>query len=150
MASVSCSGTCDADYTPLSCKGGKLSGGCMVDANCQANCNASASAKGSCTPPELTIVAKAGVTTDKLDAVIATLKTNLPALLVVVQARGQNFVDQFSAVAQGGATIATSGGLDAGGTACGVLITAQAVSAVGDFAGAFKSAGTVTASVVGS
>ncbi|CAN5913396.1 hypothetical protein BH11MYX4_BH11MYX4_17000 [soil metagenome] len=54
-ASVKCDGECKADYEPLKCSGGKLEGGCQVDAKCDASCDASVSAKAECTPPSVTV-----------------------------------------------------------------------------------------------
>ncbi len=141
MGSVAaqCSGTCSSMGTPLSCKGGTLSGGCMVDAHCQANCNASASAKADCTPPSLTITASVAGTA-QLNVLINTLEANLGKLIVVVKARGMAFANLISTVsASGSASI--SGGLDAQGAACLVPIAAAISQAATDFPT------TVTASV---
>jgi len=54
-ASVKCDGECKADFEPLKCEGGKLEGGCQVDAKCDANCDASVSAKAECTPPAIEV-----------------------------------------------------------------------------------------------
>jgi len=54
-ASVKCDGECKADFEPLKCEGGKLEGGCQVDAKCDANCDASVSAKAECTPPTIVV-----------------------------------------------------------------------------------------------
>jgi hypothetical protein len=83
MASVKCDGKCDADYQPLSCSGGKLEGGCKVDAHCQANCNASAQAKADCSPPELTVELQGSANADVAGKIIATLKANLPLFLAI-------------------------------------------------------------------
>ncbi|WP_394847296.1 hypothetical protein LZC95_07495 [Pendulispora brunnea] len=77
-ASVKCDGECKADYEPISCKGGKLEGGCQVDAKCDANCSASVQAKASCTPPSIDI--KFNVDSGKIGKLVATLKANLPII----------------------------------------------------------------------
>jgi hypothetical protein len=143
--SVQCSGTCMGMATPISCKGGTLQGGCMVDAKCQANCNASASAKAECTPPSVTITAS-GTTTDSVNALITTLEKNLPNLLLVVKARGSAFGSLITTVS-GSVSGAVSGSLDVGGTACLVQITAAAVSAAQDFPVALSASVSVLASV---
>jgi len=86
-ASVQCSGNCSADYTPITCQGGTLQGGCQVDAKCDANCNASVNAKANCTVKPLVITASAD--TQSIAAAIATLQTNLPNLILAVKARAQ-------------------------------------------------------------
>ena len=116
QASVKCSGKCDADFTPVSCTGGKLEGGCNVDAKCQGNCNASASAKAECTPPKVNIVAAASATTD-LGVLVASLEANLPSLLLVVQARGQAFLDLIGPN-RPGRRVELRAKLDVKGTAC--------------------------------
>ena len=132
-ASVKCDGKCDADFEPVSCTGGKLEGGCKVEAKCEGNCNASASAKAECTPPELKIVANASAQGNvKINALIDTLKVNLPKLIVVAQARGQAFLSTTGVVAEGGASIAGSGKLDVKGTACLVAAGAAAAAAIKD------------------
>lgn len=75
-ASVKCDGECKADFEPLKCEGGKLEGGCQVDAKCDANCDASVSAKAECTPPsvEVVVTGKAELAAN----LKATLEANLP------------------------------------------------------------------------
>ena len=113
---ATCSGTCSGKATPLSCKGGTLQGGCMVDANCQANCNASASAKAQCTPPAVTITVMAGASAS-VDALVNTLETNLPNLILVLKARGMAFAGLISTVVTSGSA-SLSAGIDAQGAAC--------------------------------
>ncbi len=133
QASASCSGTCSAKATPLSCKGGKLTGGCQVDANCQANCNASAKAKASCTPPSVTLVAT-GTASASFNTLAITLQKNLPALINVILGQGKDFADDISAAVQGGASLTASGNLGAGGTVCVVDMVAAATAGSANFA----------------
>jgi len=130
--SAKCSGKCDAQATPLTCEGGTLEGGCNVSADCKANCSASVSAKAECTPPSITIVAGAGLNGKLLDeyrAALRSLEANLPNLLLVLQARGQAFIDTGKAFVTAAANIAASGNLGIKGTACGVVISASVVEA---------------------
>ena len=145
-ASVKCGGTCDADYQPVQCSGGKLEGGCKVDAKCQGNCNASASAKAECTPPKVVIKAQADVNS-QLGTLVASLEAHLPALLVVFQARGQAFLDLVTPIAEGGASITASGKLDVKGTACLTAAVASVTTAAKDFGAAFQASGSVMTSV---
>ncbi|HEX7664336.1 MAG TPA: hypothetical protein VF407_07500 [Polyangiaceae bacterium] len=151
QASVTCSAGCsDPKATPISCKGGKLEGGCQVDAKCQANCNASAQAKASCTPPSVTINAQLKAGADVQFAVLVkTLQTNLPALLLVIQAQGSAFLGQMQAVAQAGIDITGGGGLDVKSSACLVNMGASAASAVANFTTTLKGAASVTTSLGG-
>lgn len=74
-ASVTCDGECKADFEPLKCEGGKLEGGCQVDAKCDANCDASVSAKAECTPPEVAVVVTGSA--EFAGKLKATLEANL-------------------------------------------------------------------------
>jgi hypothetical protein len=146
QVAVTCSGKCDSpDYEPIACQGGKLEGGCQVDANCQANCNASASARAECTPPRVDVSATGNA--QGLATVAATLQKHLPALLVVVKARGQGFLDLATALVQGGATVAASGKLDVKGTACLTAAGVAAKSAANDFGQAFAKSGSVLVTI---
>ena len=133
MGSVAaqCSGTCTGMGTPLSCKGGTLSGGCMVDAHCSANCNASASAKADCSPPSLTI-AVVGTATAQVNVLVNTLEANLGKLIVVVKARGDAFVTLLGTVKDSGSAT-FSGGVDAKGAACLIPIVAAIEAAATNF-----------------
>ena len=119
-ASVKCSGKCDAMFQPLECKGGKLEGGCKVEANCEASCNTSATAKAQCTPPNITVQITG--TGPKLALVQATMETNLKAIAVVFQARSKLFADGIVAISGVAGNIVASGKLDVGGAACGGFI----------------------------
>lgn len=75
-ASVTCDGDCNADYEPITCRGGKLDGGCQVDANCDANCDASVAAKAKCVSPEVEVVVTSE--TELARKLEAALESNLP------------------------------------------------------------------------
>jgi len=147
-----CDGHCDADYTPLKCEGGKLEGGCQVDASCQGSCNASASAKAECTPPSVSVTAKAKANLSanaqaQLDAAIASLEVNLPNILVVFKARGENFTASLKAAVDAGVSLTGSGKLGAKGAVCGVLIASTIGTASENFAASLSAAGSVAGSV---
>ena len=147
-----CDGTCDADYTPLKCEGGTLTGGCMVDANCQGSCNASASAKAECTPPSVSVTAtaKAGLKADgqlQLQTAIASLEANLPKILVVFKARGASFTSSLTAAVEAGGKLTASGKLNAKGVVCGALIVDTMATASGNFATSLTAAGNVATSL---
>ena len=149
---VKCDGECDTDYTPLKCEGGKLEGGCMVDASCQGSCNASASAKAECTPPSVAVVAtpKAGISVEaklQLQTALASLEANLPKILVVFEARGKAFTGSLSAAVDAGVKITASGKLGAKGAVCGLLITDTIGTASTNFGASFDAAGSVVTAV---
>ncbi|WP_437809801.1 hypothetical protein [Sorangium sp. So ce1078] len=95
QCNADCSGTCDVDFKAPKCRA-KLKEpevACQASAQCDGSCEASASARASCREPAVNI--EGG--TDA-EAVIATLKTNLPRLLVAAQARGALLLDSAEAV----------------------------------------------------
>jgi hypothetical protein len=151
---VKCDGKCDSDYTPVSCTGGTLSGGCMVDASCQGSCNASASAKASCTPPTVAITATANASLDangssNLQAAIASLEKNLPSILITFKGRGQTFVDSLTAAGSAASdiTLNHSGDIGAKGVVCGGIILSTISTASDNFAAALGAAGKVAGAV---
>ena len=141
---VKCDGECKGDFEPLKCEGGKLEGGCKVEAKCDANCDASVSAKAECTPPELTIKAAAGVEAKY----IASLKANLPQLIVVFQARGTAFVSLITQVS-GSLAGSVSGDIGVKGLACLNTVGAQVVAATGQMTAAVSASGNVVGSLGG-
>jgi hypothetical protein len=151
---VKCDGTCDADYTPVSCTGGTLKGGCMVDASCQGSCNASASAKASCTPPTVAITATAKASLDaagssNLQAAIASLEKNLPSILLTFKGRGATFSGSLTAAASaaGDITLNHSGDIGAKGAVCGLLIGDTITQAGTNFTAALNAAISVSGAV---
>jgi hypothetical protein len=146
-----CDAECMGDFEAPKCEGGELKLACDVDAECKANCEASASAKAECQPPSLAISYEVAgtLTADaqvQIEAGIASLKANLPNLLVVLQARGEAFTAGISG------TVSAAGKLDVGelsGEAvfCLPPIIAAVGDASADFKAAFEASGSVVASV---
>ena len=83
-ASVKCDGKCDGEFEPLKCEGGKLEGGCKVEAKCDANCDASVSAKAECTPPRVAFTLQATGAAEGQIAAFTRLKATLEANLPLV------------------------------------------------------------------
>lgn len=101
-ASAKCSGTCSGSAEPLKCEGGTLKSSCECEAaaDCNASCEASASAKAECHPPSVSVVFNASGSGQldaelqaELNASIASIKANLPNILVALKARGEAFLD---------------------------------------------------------
>jgi hypothetical protein len=148
-----CDGKCEGDFEAPKCEGGELKLACDVDADCKANCSASASAKAECQPPSLAITYEVAgaLTADaqvEIEAGIASLKANLPNLLVVLKARGATFTAGIEASVKAGGNLTANVG-DLTGEA--VLCLPPIVSALGEastnFAAAFKASGSVVTSV---
>lgn len=152
-AKFTCDGTCMGTAEAPKCEGGKLEVDCKVDADCKANCDASASAKAECKPPALTITASGSGTADvdikaQIDVAIASLKANLPNLLVVLKARGESFTAGIEGSVKAGANItANAGDLSGEAVFCLPPIVAAIADASSDFGTAFKASGKVVASV---
>lgn len=148
-AKFECNGTCTkTDGTPPKCEGSaELS--CDVSADCKANCQASVSASAQCTPPKVA-VSLSGTADAKiqgqLDIAVASLEANLPALLVVVKARGDAFSASVSATSSAAASLKV-GDLNGEAAFCLLPIVNAAGTAVSNFGAALKGAVSVTTSV---
>lgn len=137
-ASVKCDGTCSGDYEPISCTGGKLEGGCQVDAKCDANCDGSVQAKATCTPPSFNVVVTGQADANIAGKLIDTLKANFGVIL--------SLKSRFQAVAT--ATASLTGNISAVTdikVACVPPLVAAAAQAVTDI----KDAGDQTVALAG-
>ena len=139
-----CDGKCEGEFEAPKCEGGKAELSCKADADCKASCSASASAKAECTPPSLNIDYAITGTADveaqaKIDTGIASLKANLPNLLVVLKARGAAFTAGIEATGKAGVNIGGSAGdLSVKATACLIPIAAAVTTAAADFKASFE------------
>jgi hypothetical protein len=128
-AKVECNGKCTAEKgTPIKCDG-KIEGGCNVDAKCDANCDASVQAKAACEVKPFEITAT-GTASASIEAAIATLKINLPKLVLAVKARGKA-IAAIAANFSGSGTasvVADPGKLGVKGTACALGIVGALVA----------------------
>lgn len=142
---IQCQGT---PGTPIKCEGG-VEGGCDVDAKCSGQCDASVNAKANCTVQPFSITAK-GSADVKLEAAIATLKVNLPKLIVAVKARGEA-MGKIAASFTGAGTaslVADPGKLGVKGTAClGVAIIPAITAAVGNATTSVQAGASVTGQI---
>jgi hypothetical protein len=78
---VTCNGDCSVpDFEPIKCEGGELTGGCKVEASCDANCDASVSAKAECQPPQIVLTFAGAADAEAAAKLKATLEANLPAV----------------------------------------------------------------------
>jgi hypothetical protein len=147
-AKVECSGKCSAEATPLKCEGGKLEGGCKVEAKCDANCDASVSAKASCDVQPFSITAS-GSASGGIEAAIATLKINLPKLILAVKARGEA-MGRIAATLTGAGTasvVADPGKLGVKGTACALGIVGALVAGAGNAKASIEAGTSVTGAI---
>jgi hypothetical protein len=108
--------------------------------SCQSSCAASADARATCAAPAVTVTGPPAA----MGVLSATLAENLPALLLVARTRGLAFLKEISPVVNGGQAMVTSSKLDAHGSACVTIMTADLQQAVSDFGAAVSAAGSVT------
>ena len=152
-AKFECNGSCTATAgTPPRCEGSaKLD--CKVDADCEGSCSASVKAKAECTPPKVAVVLSASADLDvdakaQLNVALASLETNLPQLLVVVQARGASFTAGLEAAVSAGVSLTGDAPkFSAEAAICIPPVVAAVASASANFAATLKAAASVTASV---
>lgn len=86
-ANVNCKGGCSVMYTAPKCEGSVTPPMCMADVNCKGSCQAHAEATASCTPPTAKLECSASATSD-VQALVATVEKNLPALVQAVSTQG--------------------------------------------------------------
>jgi hypothetical protein len=137
-ASVKCDGECKADFEPISCTGGKLEGGCSVEAKCEGNCDASVSAKAECTPPSVTVAFTGAADVQAAGKLQAVFEANLGVILAF-QARLEGMA-KLTATITGNADVIVDVK-----AACIPAMLAAAVDAVADV----KAAGDATISIAG-
>jgi len=138
-----CDGECMGEFEAPKCEGGKLEVACEMDAECEASCDASASAKAECQPPRLEIgyelTASATAETQfELEAAVASLEVNLPAILLAFRARGPQFRTAVEGVVSaGGRIVANPGDLSVTAVACAGIIAGTLETASANFVAAF-------------
>jgi hypothetical protein len=139
-ASVKCDGMCAGDFEPLKCEGGKLEGGCQVDAKCDANCNASVSAKAECTPPQVVLAFSGSANIQAVGQLKATLEANLP-LVFAFRARLQGMADI------AGTFTANVGAVTDIKAACIPAVIAAVGNAGQDVSASFSAAGSIAGAI---
>lgn len=138
-AKVKCDGECMGEFEAPKCEGGNAEIKCDADVDCKASCKSSASAKAECKPPSLNInYAVTGTASAeaqaKIDVGLASLKANLPNLIVVLKARGTAFATGIKGTVDAGISVgANTGDLSVKAAACLVPITAAVATAAADF-----------------
>jgi hypothetical protein len=143
VAKVKCDGECKGEFEAPKCEGGSAKIDCDADVECKASCESSASAKAECKPPSLNIDYAITGTADaeaqaKIDVGLASLKANLPNLLVVLKARGAAFTAGIKGTLDASGSVAAKGGdLSVKATACLIPIGAAIETAAADFKASF-------------
>ncbi len=152
-AKFECNGKCDVTAgTPPKCEG-SAELDCDVSADCKANCSATVKAKAECTPPKVAVVLKASAELDvdaqaQLNVAVASLETNLPQLLVVLEARGDSFTAGIKATYDAGVSLKGNlGSLSGEAVLCIIPVVEALTSATSDFAAALNGSVSVAGSV---
>ncbi|MDB4933773.1 MAG: Tryptophan synthase alpha chain [Labilithrix sp.] len=135
---VKCDGQCAADFVPLYCEGGRLEGGCNVDARCDASCDVSVVAGAEC-PPQTVFVAIQGAADP---AAAAKLRAALESSFGAILAFGVH-VEQMATI---GPTLSSNAVVDIKAS-CVPLVVAAVNSALGDVSASFSATSTVASAV---
>jgi hypothetical protein len=91
-------------YTAPKCEGELKPAMCQSNLDCEASCQSHAEFQAMCTPPQASLECDGTVSPD-ITKLIATLKTNLPAILAAVQTQGPLAVKAAGHVASAGANV---------------------------------------------
>jgi hypothetical protein len=128
-AMVNCKGGCSVMYTAPKCEGEIKPPMCNADANCQASCQGHAEATATCTKPTVTLECDGTATAD-ITKLIATLQTNLPAIVAAVQTQGPLAVKAVGHVfATGSAVVSSAGSIGGKALACATAAASASVKA---------------------
>jgi hypothetical protein len=130
-ANVNCKGGCSVMYTAPKCEGEVKPPMCTSDVNCQGSCQAHAEASAMCTPPSATLECSASaMASADVPKLVATVKTNLPALLEAIQTQGQIAIKAAGHVtATGAAVVQSAGSLGLKAIACATAAAQASASA---------------------
>jgi hypothetical protein len=96
-ASVNCRGGCSVAYTAPTCEGKLTPPMCQGDASCQGSCSGSAELTAMCTPPTVSLEV-VGTASSDLMALVTTIQTNLPAIILAFKTQGPLAADGAQAV----------------------------------------------------
>lgn len=106
-ASVDCRGGCSVEYKAPKCETTVTPPTCNVSQSCQSSCKSTVETTSVCTPPGASLECTGQVSAD-VDAVVATVKKNLPPLVALVKAKGKLAVDAANEVVTTGKVVASN------------------------------------------
>ena len=104
-AKVHCRGGCSVAYKAPECETTVTPPSCKVSQTCQASCTSNVEAKAKCTPPGASLECSGTVSAD-VQAVVDTVKKNMPAIILLVQTQGKLVQDAASQVIATGKVVA--------------------------------------------
>lgn len=144
-----CTGSCSVDFVAPKCKAELTppSAECQGSASCSGSCKANASARVDCTEPSIEI-AYTGANSAEINLALASLRLNLPKILVNFEGKGKYLVLNATALAETTADlVANAEQLSARAGLCAIP-AGQALKTAGENLGAsFQASGKVLASV---
>jgi len=130
-AHVNCRGGCSVAYTAPACESTVTPPSCKVSQTCQDSCKSTVESQSTCTPAEAELECTASANlSSEITALVATIKTNLPPLLTLVETQGPIAVDAATVVKDTGSTlVSTTTTLTGKSLACaGTAVTADATA----------------------
>jgi hypothetical protein len=104
-AEVNCRGGCSVAYKAPQCETTVTPPSCKVSKTCEASCTSTVECKAKCTPPGASLECNGTVSAD-VQAVIDTVKKNMPAIILLVQTQGKLVLDAANQVVTTGKVVA--------------------------------------------
>jgi hypothetical protein len=104
-AKVNCRGGCSVAYKAPQCETTVTPPSCKVSKTCEASCTSNVEAKAKCTPPGASLECNGTVSAD-VQAVVDTVKKNMPAIILLVQTQGRLVLDAANQVVTTGKVVA--------------------------------------------
>ena len=100
-ASVHCRGGCSVMYKAPKCETTVTPPKCTVSETCKSSCTSKVEAKAECTPPSASLECSVMASAD-LQAVVDTVKKNLPSIILLVKTQSAIIIDASTQVANTG------------------------------------------------
>ena len=104
-AAVDCRGGCSVAYKAPKCETTVTPPSCKVTKTCESSCTSDVEAKAQCTPPGASLECNGTVSAD-LQAVVDTVKKNMPSIILLVQTQGKLVLDAANQVVTTGKVVA--------------------------------------------
>jgi hypothetical protein len=103
-ANVNCRGGCDVAYVAPKCETTVTPPNCTVSETCKASCTSNVEEKAVCTQPGASLECSGTISSD-LQAVMDTVKKNLPSIVLLVQTQSKLVLDAANQVATTGQVV---------------------------------------------
>ncbi len=148
-SNVHCRGGCTVALKAPECETTVTPPVCNVSQTCQSSCKSTVEARSSCEPAGVTLECSGNVTV-AVNAVIATVKKNLPPIVAIVQTKGHLALDAANEVVTTGKVVANNvTSLSGKAVACTTTAVAVDASAASSLNVSVSASASVSASVGG-